>query len=198
MFLGSRLAVATPERMLFALAADFDQDRFDDSADEAWNLRLTSPASMAVYLERHRCRGKDGVTSVERWLERALARERPAQSFLERDLLRALDDAGLPEPVRQFRLDLPDVGHFIHIDIAWPDIRLGIEPGHSRFHEGESAHERDTLRDLSCRQQGWEIQRLTQGIRADLPGLARRLRLVHQRRSHDLGAAGARSLKSGR
>ncbi len=182
----SGLLVATPERMLFALAADFTQRRFDDAADDAWNTGLTAPTRMAAYLEQHRCRGKDGVSTLERWLERALDRERPAQSYLERDLLHELACAGLPEPVRQHGLFLPDLGREIHIDLAWPDIRLGVEPGHSRFHEGESAFEQDTLRDLACRQLGWEIQRLTQGIRSDLPGFARRLRTVYTRRRRDL------------
>jgi hypothetical protein len=185
--LRSGLTVATPERMLFSLAAERNfRYRFDDAADDAWNLRLTTPTAMSAYLEHHRCRGKDGVATLERWLERALERERPAQSFLERDLLNALEGAGLPEPIRQYELHLPESGRAIHIDIAWPDIRLGIEPGHSRFHEGETAYEQDTLRDLACRQLGWEIQRLTQGIRNDLPGLARRLRIVHQQRRRDL------------
>ena len=32
--------------------------------------RPPDPASAADYLERHRCRGKDGVSTMERWLER--------------------------------------------------------------------------------------------------------------------------------
>ncbi len=36
------------------------------------------------YLEEHRCRGKDGVAKLERWLEGATGRNRATQSNLER------------------------------------------------------------------------------------------------------------------
>ena len=84
------LTVATPMRMLFALAAAFNQYRFERAAEDAWHLGLIAPAEAAEYLEAHRCRGKDGVATMERWLEHALGRTRPTQSELERVLIEAL------------------------------------------------------------------------------------------------------------
>jgi hypothetical protein len=185
--LESGLTVAHPYRMLFGLAADsWTQRWFDNAADEAWNLGLIEPCRLGEYLERHRCRGKDGVARIDDWVERAVHRERPAQSHLERDLIHALVNAGLPTPVRQHRLCLPPDDVVIHLDIAWPDIRLAIEPGHSLFHRGETAAERDTLRDLGCSQLGWSIHRLTEGIRTDLPHFARMIRSIHRQRSRDI------------
>lgn len=189
------VVVASPERMLFGIAADIrpkirfgeaaelrQQRRFNDAADDAWNLGLTTPQQMAVFLEQHRCRGKDGVARIEQWLETALTRELPSQSYFERDLVNALVDVGLPEPVRQHRLELRN-HHPVKIDIAWPDIRLGVEPGHSRFHAGASALERDTLRDLACAEVGWDIHRLTESARSDLAGNARRIARIHRQRT---------------
>ena len=119
--LDNGLLVATPLRMLFGLAADFNHFRFERAAEDAWHLGLVTPAGAADYLERHRCRGKDGVSTMERWLERALGQSLPAQSGLEHDVLRAIDEAGLPIPVRQHPIRLR-IGETVHIDIAWPEI----------------------------------------------------------------------------
>jgi len=77
------LIVATPLRMLFGLAATLQPFRFARAAEDAWNLQLITPEQAADYLQRHRCRGKNGVTTMERWLDGALAQNSPAQSGLE-------------------------------------------------------------------------------------------------------------------
>ena len=76
------------------------------------------------YLEDHRCRGKDGVAKLERWLEGATGRNRATQSNLERVLLEAAGTLRTPTPVRQHPLDIPS-GETIHLDIAWPEVRFG-------------------------------------------------------------------------
>ena len=45
--------------------------------------------------------------------------------------------AGLPEPIRQHPLLLL-TGELIHLDIAWPEVRLAVEPGHSWWHGGDT------------------------------------------------------------
>jgi len=182
------LVVATPERMLFGLAASFNQYRFERAAEDTWNLGLTGPSEMARYLEEHRCRGKDGVSTVERWLERALPRDRPAQSGLELDLIDALGRARLPTPTRQHPLELRD-GTTIHLDIAWPAIRLAVEPGATWWHGGEVRQRRDQRRDLACAELGWQVLRFDESIRSDLAATARRIRTLHRQRSSDLRTA---------
>ena len=178
------LLVAVPERMLFALGAEFNQHRFERSAEDAWHLGLTSPAEMAVYLERHRCQGKDGVSRVERWLEHALAQYRPAQSGLERELIQSLAGAGLPTPARQHPLVLQS-GETIHLDIAWPAIRLAVEPGASWWHGGDDGQRRDQTRDRACGELGWLVIRLDERLRDDIAATARQIRRIHQRRTLD-------------
>jgi hypothetical protein len=116
--------LASPMRMLFGLAAAFNQHRFERAAEDAWHLELVTPDEAAHYLDLHRCRGKDGVVRIERWLEHSCGRARPTQSNLERVLLEALDQTGLPRAQRQYPLVLA-TGETIHLDIAWPDIRSG-------------------------------------------------------------------------
>ena len=145
--------LASPMRMLFGLAAAFNQYRFERAAEDAWHLDLISPSEAARYLELHRCRGKDGVRRIERWLEQSCDRARPTQSNLERVLLEALERTGLPRAERQHPLTLA-TGETIHLDIAWPDIRFAVEPGSSWFHGGDLGQRKDQARESRLRRGG--------------------------------------------
>ena len=173
--------------MLFGLAAAFNQFRFERAAEDAWHLGLISPAAAEVYLEAHRCRGKDGVSTMERWLERCAARARPSQSDLERDLLDALDRLGLPPAVRQHPLTLSS-SEIIHFDIAWPEIRLAIEPGHSWWHGGDSRQRVDQARDRACSEVGWLVVRFDESMRLDPIAAAQQVRRIHTQRRRDLAS----------
>jgi len=179
------LVVAAPMRMLFGLAAAFNQFRFERAAEDAWHRKLITPHEAAHYLEQHRCRGKDGVAIIEQWLEKAIFQDRPAQSNLERSLLEALEEIALPTPVRQHPLILPS-GEAVHLDIAWPDIRLGIEPGASWWHGGDLAQRKDQARDRACGEIGWQIVRFDESMRDDIAASARQVRRIHRRRTLDL------------
>lgn len=180
-----QLIVATPLRMLFGLAAAYNQHRFERAAEDAWHRRLLSPADAADYLERHRCRGKDGVSTMERWLEHALPRPLPTQSNLERRLLEALADVGLPDAERQLPVALGN-GEVIHLDIAWPNAKLAVEPGASWWHGGDLGQRRDQTRDRACAEVGWLVLRFDESMRKDVGAAARQVKRIHQQRSIDL------------
>lgn len=181
------IRVATPERMLFGLAADVNQFRFDRAAEDAWHRQLTDPALMSDYLQRHRGRGRDGVARVEAFLERCGDRHLPAQSGFEQDVIDALERR-LPPVVRQHRLSLAN-GEVVKLDIAWPEIRLAVEPGSSWFHGGDAGQARDHDRDLACNEVGWLVVRVDESFRRDLVGAADRVRRVYRRRVLDLVGA---------
>jgi len=178
------LIVATPLRMLFSMAAAFNQYRFERAAEDAWHLGLVTPPDAWDYLQAHRCRGKDGVATFERWLERALDRSRPTQSDLERDLIEALERRPLPVPERQFPLVLAD-GQTVHLDIAWPDIRLAVEPGASWWHGGDDRQRIDQDRDRACAEVGWLTLRFDETLRNDPERAADQIQRVHARRSRE-------------
>lgn len=179
------LIVAAPMRMLFGLAAAFNQFRFERAAEDAWHRKLITPDDASRYLQLHRCQGKDGVSTVERWLERAMSQDRPAQSNLERSLLEALDEIALPTPIRQHPLILPG-GETVHLDIAWPDIRLAVEPGASWWHGGDLAQRKDQARDRECGEVGWQIIRFDESMRENIAASARQVRRIHRRRTLDI------------
>jgi hypothetical protein len=175
------LIVATPLRMLFGLAATLHPFRFTRAAEDAWNLGLIAPDDAADYLQRHRCRGKNGVTVMHEWLESVVGRQRPAQSGLEQLLIECLVRVGLPEPVRQHPVVLAS-GETIHLDIAWPDLLLAVEPGAARWHAGALAQQRDQARDRACGEQGWHVIRFDESLRDDPMSAARQVLRIYRTR----------------
>jgi hypothetical protein len=152
------LRVASPLRMLFGLAGQFNQFRFERAAEDVWHRGLVPPESAWEYLELIRRAGRGGVQRMAEWLEKAALRDRPAQSGLELDPVAIVERAGLPEPVRQQPLQLPS-GEVIHLDLAWPAIRLAVEPGHSWWHGGDLGQRRDQAPDRACSAVGWQVDR---------------------------------------
>lgn len=177
--------VAEPHRMLYDLAARLGDRRFRRAAEDCWHLGLVTPQSAAEYLRTHRCRGKNGTSRMERWLEATHEQQRPAESGLELDLIEALRAVGLPEPIRQYPLDLPS-GRQIHVDLAWPDLRLCVEPGHSWWHGGNEGVRRDHERLLGALAIGWETIPLDESLRRDPHQAAHLIRLAYDQRSNIL------------
>ena len=173
---------AEPHRMLHDLAARLSDRRFRRAAEDCWHLGLVTPQSAEQYLRGHRRRGKDGTARMDRWLELALDQRRPAQSGLELDLIEALRSVGLPEPVRQHPLELSS-GVRIHVDIAWPDARLCVEPGHSWWHGGNESLRRDHERSLEALAIGWETITLDESLRRDPRQAARMIRRAFEDRT---------------
>ena len=99
------IRVASPLRMLFGLAGQFNQFRFERAAEDAWHKGLVTPDEAWEYLEVIRRSGRGGVKRMADWLERAAVRDRPAQSGLELDLLAIVERAGLPNPSASTRCD---------------------------------------------------------------------------------------------
>jgi hypothetical protein len=152
----SGLRVATPLRMLFGLAGQFNQYRFERAAEDAWHLGLVTPPEAWEYLAQVRRSGRGGVTRFETWLRRTDCQKSPSATGLELDVVDLIRRAGLPEPERQHPLTLRN-GITIHIDLAWPDVRLGIEPGHSWWHGGDQRSRADQARIRGCSALGWLI-----------------------------------------
>ncbi len=154
--------MAAPNRMMFSLGATFNQFRFDRAADDAWNLGLIDPGELRAYLERHRCKGKTGVLRIETWLDRADAQRAPSHSYLERDLIHAVESLGLPPLQRQYPLVLSN-GETIRLDAAWPHLRFALEPGASWWHQPGADH----ARDQGCLELGWMVMRIDEHMLVD-------------------------------
>jgi hypothetical protein len=182
------LRVASPLRMLFRLAAHFNQHRFERAAEDVWHMGLVAPDQAWEFLQANRRSGRAGVRRMEAWLEKTSVRQRPAHSGLELDLLDMIERAGLPTPERQHPVLLPS-GETIHLDVAWPDVRLAIEPGHSWWHGGDLAQRRDQARDRACGAVGWMVVRFDEDARCHPAATAREIVAVYRRRLADSPAS---------
>jgi len=175
------LRVASPLRMLFGLAAQFNQHRFERAAEDAWHRQLITPEQAGTYLRTVRASGRTGVSQMETWLDKISFRERPAQSGLELDFVEIIERAGLPAPKRQHPL-LFTSGETIHLDLAWPDALLAIEPGHSWWHGGDLGQRRDQKRDRACDEVGWRVIRYDEDARRHPHRTAKELLAIYRTR----------------
>lgn len=175
------LRLSSPLRTLFDLGEKLNQFALGCVAEDLWHLKLLDPVEASPYLERVRRSGRGGVAKFEAWVEQVRHRERPAQSGLEMDVIKAIADVGLPEPQRQHPVVLRS-GETIHIDVAWPDILFGLEPGDSWWHGGDIKVRADMARDNACGELGWLIRRLDESLRADRRETARLVKALYDAR----------------
>jgi very-short-patch-repair endonuclease len=74
-------------------------------------------------------------------------------------LMRMVRRSDLPEPIPQYPVELSNVT--VHIDFAYPELRLGIECDGYAWHMDREAFERDRQRDAELQLLGWKIIRVT-------------------------------------
>jgi very-short-patch-repair endonuclease len=104
-------------------------------------------------------RGRPGTALMRALLAERLATDRFTQSGFEAVTLRLVRSVGLPEPVTQHLVR--DGSFRVHLDLAWPPIRLGLECDSLAFHSGKRAHEWDRQRRRHLARLGWEIVEVT-------------------------------------
>lgn len=177
----SGLRLAHPLRNLHQLAGRLSRARFERAAEDAWHLGLVSPADAGEYLARMRRQGRTGVTVLDEWLEKTSHRERPSQSGLEMDALESIRMVHLPEPVRQYPLRVL-TGQLKHVDLAWPDIRYGVEPGHSWWHGGDLGQRRTQARQREFEEIGWQVTYFDESMSADKRAAGRQIRRIYDAR----------------
>lgn len=166
---------------LLTLAELFNDHRFERAAEDAWHLRLLDPEGAAAFLDTIRAKGRPGIARFDRWLAKTGARGRPSQSDFELDVLDAVRRAGLPEPQRQHPITLAS-GEVVHADLAWPDVHLAVEPGHSWWHGGDLRTRSDNARDNACGEVGWHVMRYDESWRTRLDELGAEVRATYETR----------------
>jgi very-short-patch-repair endonuclease len=118
----------------------------------AEDLRVFDLAEFRSVLERNR--GHHGVVG----LERALAIYEPlrlTRSELERELVTAVEAAGLPVPSTAF------VVAGCELDLYWPELRFAVEVDVYATHGSHESFEEDRLRDENLKLAGVELIRVT-------------------------------------
>jgi very-short-patch-repair endonuclease len=91
---------------------------------------------------------------------------------LEDELIEVFRQFRLPEPVRQFVLQLPE-GGTARFDAAYSQFLLGFEADGDEHHKGLLDRMRDQARDEQCGRLGWTVRRYgTEDIRRRPAGIA--------------------------
>jgi hypothetical protein len=142
-----------------------------DSALRRW---LTS---VPLLEDRMKALGKRrGIVAL-----RALVAERkegsaPTESYLEANVAQVLRKFGLPVGHRQYWLS-DGSGKRVRLDIAYPDVKAGIEVDSVRWHSSRPAWEADMERHKFFLSMGWRVMRVTyQQLKEDPAAFVRRVR----------------------
>lgn len=113
---------ADARQTLIDLAATLDDDTWEQALESALRKRLVT---LAAFDELPR------ATPGVRRVRRALARRGdvpPTESLLETLMVQLIRTVpGLPEPVRQHRVTLPDGTFVARVDLCWPALGIFIE-----------------------------------------------------------------------
>jgi very-short-patch-repair endonuclease len=101
---------------------------------------------------------------------------RATQTNLELKAVRAVRDAGFPEPELQAPVVDGD-GRKRRLDLAWPGRLLDLETDGDRWHTSPRDRQAMTVRDDALRAVGYEVVRIdSDDVEHDLRGVIARLR----------------------
>lgn len=148
-----------PGRLLCDLAWVLDDAALESVLEQMIERELLSIPAARAQARRFAAPGRSGSVRLGRVLDSRPTWLRPVDSDLELVVWRALDAAGLSMD-RQYRLEL-DGGGVIHLDLACPTCRLGIEVDHVAWHGGRLDVQSDKRRDREAARIGWMVLRVT-------------------------------------
>lgn len=149
------LPVTDPVRSLVASWAILDTAERRDVVIDAVRQRIVSGTSILdATAEWSQLRGRRELRQLAADLAAG------AQSELEIfGLHKVFEHPSLPRPRRQFPVLAGGRRYFL--DLAYPDIRLGIELDGAAHHSARADRERDLRRDAQLAVEGWHIVRIT-------------------------------------
>ncbi len=148
------IRTTSPSRVVVEMAALFDRPHLETLVDDALCNGKASAASILRALDRaggHRP-GRVLLRSVlEVWTE-VITPGSPA----EVRLLRRLAEWGIPMPVTQYEIRLPDGELVARVDAAWPERLVALEYEGVRFHAARAVR-RDEARYARLKALGWHL-----------------------------------------
>jgi hypothetical protein len=104
-------------------------------------------------------RGRNGTTVMRGFLnERPGGYIAPGSDF-ERLALRAIDEAGIEKPVKQFKVE--DGDFVAYLDISWPQWKFAMECDSLAHHFSKAAQTWDRRRRRRLKRLGWEVTEWT-------------------------------------
>jgi very-short-patch-repair endonuclease len=128
--------------------------------DDALRRKLLQIPDLFACVDRLPPVGRRRLVGIREVLAERVPGYRPTANDWERWLARVLQGAGLPAPVRQFRVDVSGRRRFL--DFAYPTERIGIEfDGFGEHGLLRSTFDDDRVRDNHLRLAGWLVLHFT-------------------------------------
>jgi very-short-patch-repair endonuclease len=140
------IRITSVERTIFDLANVVSVHALESIIEQAIHDELCSISSLRVLGSRLCRQGRNGSERFRQVLDSRPEWWTAVDTDLELRLEQAIVDAGLPRPIRQFEITLPD-GSAIHPDFYWPDPPTALEVDHSSWHGGREEQTYDKWRD---------------------------------------------------
>ncbi|HEY2334769.1 MAG TPA: DUF559 domain-containing protein [Solirubrobacterales bacterium] len=106
-----------------------------------------------------RSRGRRGVARLRMLLDEIHPQTKRTRSEMERRFLRLCTRAGLPQP--EVNAPLSVEGLRLMPDFLWRDASLIVEADSRRYHDTDSAFQRDRRREQRFLLAGWRVARCT-------------------------------------
>ena len=144
---------------LVGVTASVEPETVVRAVEEAVRLRKTPERWLWVTLERTRRRGRRGIVLFEEVLARRSDGEQ-TESWLERETLRLLREAGLPLPECQARISAR--GAFVaRVDFLYPDLRVVLEVSGYTHHRTVAQTTADAHRRRDLTLAGYQVHEFT-------------------------------------
>ena len=154
------IPVTTPARTLIDLASVASRDAVEEALDDALRRGLVSMRRLRWRLDHAGRPTTRGVATMRALLDARDPSASIPQSVFESRLLRALREAGLPEPVTQHPVRRG--GRLVAVlDFAYPDALLAIEADGYEWHHGRLRWEHDRARGNALMLLGWRVIHVT-------------------------------------
>ncbi len=145
--------VTSPARTLADLAPSLGAGFLSRLVDSSLRRRITDLPGLRAVEDLLR------VPPLRQVLDARTPDYHPGDSDREVDLARVLVQAGLPRPVPQHQVP---VGRTVYVlDLAYPDVRLGVEYDGWAFHRTRTSFDHDRRRGNALALAGWTVLSFT-------------------------------------
>lgn len=119
------LPVTSAVRTVLDLAAVSPPRRVEQAIEDGLRRRLFTSEQLGERFARFDRRGKRGLRILRPLIAERVGPYVPTDSDFELRMVELIREAGLPEPVRQHRVDLDGVS--VYLDLSWPELLLFVE-----------------------------------------------------------------------
>lgn len=146
--------VTSPSRNLVELAAVLRPDPLELVLDTYLHRNVVTIERVRRVLNRWE--STRGLNTLERLLDDRSNGSGIVRSWLELKAVQCVLAAGLPKPIRNFRLVVKGAKERV-LDLAWPELLVGVEADSWQFHSSPSDWGKTRIRDRELQVGGWTI-----------------------------------------